>query len=140
LFACVREVCRLWAQPLFDTFHQLVFWSAVVSVRSSGGWQTVLARREINAGRRVIRTPSWNAPAELGVRTAVCACALSWSSTTIIPRHAFCSAWPYAVFFSVSQAMHFWRYCGPLLHECLHQHSFPVLEISCHPSAFWQTA
>jgi hypothetical protein len=29
----------------------------------------------------------------------------------------------------------FWHYCGPLLHECHHQHSFPVPENSCHQPA-----
>jgi hypothetical protein len=24
LYACVKEVCRHWAQPRFDTFHQLL--------------------------------------------------------------------------------------------------------------------
>jgi hypothetical protein len=24
LYACVKEVCRLWAQPRFDTFNQLL--------------------------------------------------------------------------------------------------------------------
>jgi hypothetical protein len=24
LYACVKEVCRLWAQPRFDTFHQFL--------------------------------------------------------------------------------------------------------------------
>jgi hypothetical protein len=24
LYTCVKEVCRLWAQPCFDTFHQFV--------------------------------------------------------------------------------------------------------------------
>jgi hypothetical protein len=34
LNACIKEVCRLWAQPHFDTFHQLitveVLWSQPV--------------------------------------------------------------------------------------------------------------
>jgi hypothetical protein len=24
LYLCVEEVCRLWAQPCFDIFHQLL--------------------------------------------------------------------------------------------------------------------
>jgi hypothetical protein len=24
LYACVKEICRLWAQPCFDTLHQLL--------------------------------------------------------------------------------------------------------------------
>jgi hypothetical protein len=24
VYACVKEVCHLWAQPRFDTFHQLL--------------------------------------------------------------------------------------------------------------------
>jgi hypothetical protein len=51
--------------------------------------------------------------------------------------HAFCSEWSYS-FSSVSQATHFWRYCGPLLHEFHNQHSFHIPENSCHSSAFWE--
>jgi hypothetical protein len=36
-------------------------------------------------------------------------------------------------------AVHFWHYCGPLLHEFHHQHSFPILENSCHQFSGRQT-
>jgi hypothetical protein len=40
----------------------------------------------------------------------------------------FFSEWPYALFQCF--AIPFLRYCGPLLHEFHHQHSFPLLERS----------
>jgi hypothetical protein len=57
LYACVREVCRLCAQPRFDTFHQLLIivealWSQPVPQL---GKQVVVARSEIRAVRRVVK-------------------------------------------------------------------------------------
>jgi hypothetical protein len=31
LYACVKEVCHLWAQPHFDSFHQLIITEALWS-------------------------------------------------------------------------------------------------------------
>jgi hypothetical protein len=57
LYACGKEVCRPWAQPRFDNFHQLLIiaealWSLPVF---KVGKQVVVARREIRAVRRVIK-------------------------------------------------------------------------------------
>jgi hypothetical protein len=57
LYACVKEVCCLWAQPRFDTFHQLLIivevpWSQPVL---QVGKQVVVARSEIRAVTRVVK-------------------------------------------------------------------------------------
>jgi hypothetical protein len=57
LYACVKDVCCLWAQPCFDTFHQLIItvaalWSKPVL---QVGKQVVVAWREIRAVRRVVK-------------------------------------------------------------------------------------
>jgi hypothetical protein len=50
LYACVKEACRLWSQPRFDTFHQLVIiaealWSqSVLQV----GKQVLVSWKEIS--------------------------------------------------------------------------------------------
>jgi hypothetical protein len=57
LYASVKGICRLWAQPRFDAFHQLLIfieslWSwPVLQV----GKQEVVARSEIMAVRRVVK-------------------------------------------------------------------------------------
>jgi hypothetical protein len=37
LYACVKEICHLWAQPHFDSFHQLIIAEAQWSYISSLG-------------------------------------------------------------------------------------------------------
>jgi hypothetical protein len=57
LYSCAKKVCRLWAQPRFDTFHQLLIfvealWSqSVLHVCK----QVTVARSEIRAVRRVVK-------------------------------------------------------------------------------------
>jgi hypothetical protein len=57
LYACVREVCHLWAQTVFNTFHQIciiaeVLWSkSVLQVVK----QMAVARNDIRALRKVVR-------------------------------------------------------------------------------------
>jgi hypothetical protein len=59
LYACVKEICHLWAQLHFDTFHQLLIivealWShPVLHV----GKQVVVTQSEIRAVRRVVKQP-----------------------------------------------------------------------------------
>jgi hypothetical protein len=57
LYACVKEVCHLWAQPLFDTFCQLliiveILWSQPVS---HVGKQVAVAWSEIRTLRRLVK-------------------------------------------------------------------------------------
>jgi hypothetical protein len=95
-YACVKEVCRLWAQPCFDTFHHLLMASS--SRRWTGGSHSEQDQGCKEGGQT---TPSWNAGA---VRAAICGCALSWRSTTLdvsIPRFLFWMA--LISFFSVLQ-------------------------------------
>jgi hypothetical protein len=58
-YACIKAVCCLWAQPHFDTFHQLIIVEVLWSQNSQLKW-TSSAR----------------------VLAAVCRHALSWRSTT----------------------------------------------------------
>jgi hypothetical protein len=57
LYACVKDVCRHWAQPRFDTFHQLLI--IVEALLSQPvlhvGKQVAVARSEIRAVRRVVK-------------------------------------------------------------------------------------
>jgi hypothetical protein len=70
VYACVKEVCRLWAQPRLDTLHQLLIivetlWSQPAL---QVGDQVVVSRSEIRAVRCKKggqTTPSWNAQAVL---------------------------------------------------------------------------
>jgi hypothetical protein len=57
LYSCVKSVCRLWTQPRFDTFHQLliiveVLWSQLVL---RVGKRVIVSQREIRAVRRVTK-------------------------------------------------------------------------------------
>jgi hypothetical protein len=100
LYACVKEVCCMWAQPRFDTFHQLLIivealWSQPVLQVGKG---VVVTQSEIRAERRVVNTPSWNAPAvpeckQLYADTHCHGGALHHMSAF----HAFCSEWPNTV-------------------------------------------
>jgi hypothetical protein len=57
LYACVKEVCCLWAQACFNTIHQLIIivkllWSQPVL---QVGKQVVVAQSEIRAVRKVVK-------------------------------------------------------------------------------------
>jgi hypothetical protein len=57
LYACIKEICPLWAQPHFDTFHQLSFivealWSQPVF---QVGKRMVVAWSDIRAVRRLVK-------------------------------------------------------------------------------------
>jgi hypothetical protein len=106
LYAWVREVCRLWARPLLDTFHRLIIvealWSQPVL---QVGKQVVVARSEIRTVRRVVKQLPVKKLSSARVREAVCRHALSWRSTmsTLV---VFCSEWQAVCrFFSVSRAL-----------------------------------
>jgi hypothetical protein len=98
LYASVKEVCCLWAQPHFDTFHQLLIiiealWcQPVLQV----GKQVVVTWSEIRV-RRVL----WNAPAVIewehlymDMHCHGGALPVHWISAF----HTFCSEWPYIIF------------------------------------------
>jgi hypothetical protein len=56
LYACVKEVYHLWAQPRFDTFHQLIIVEAVcMQPILQVGKQVVVTWSEIRALRRVVK-------------------------------------------------------------------------------------
>jgi hypothetical protein len=57
LYACVKEVCRSWAEPSFDTFYQLLI---IVEVMWSQpgpqvGKQVEVAWSEVRAVKRVVK-------------------------------------------------------------------------------------
>jgi hypothetical protein len=54
-YAFVREICRLWAQPRFDAFHELIIVEALWSQPVFPvGKQVVVTRSEVRAVRRVV--------------------------------------------------------------------------------------
>jgi hypothetical protein len=57
LYACVKEVCSPWAQPQFDTFHELHITVEVLSSHTilHVGKQVVVTRSEIRAVRGVVK-------------------------------------------------------------------------------------
>jgi hypothetical protein len=56
LYACDKEVCRLWAQPRFDTFYELIIFEALWSQPVlQVGKQMVVARTAIRALRRMVK-------------------------------------------------------------------------------------
>jgi hypothetical protein len=128
LYACVKGVCCLWAQPHFDTFHQLItveaLWSQPVL---QVGKQVVVARSEVMNVRRVANNSQFKCSISAWVRAAVCRHTLSWRNTTLyvsIPCLLFWLALRSSFeYFSAP----FWHYCGPLLREFLLQRSFPIL-------------
>jgi hypothetical protein len=102
LHACVKEVCRMWAQPRFDIFHQLLItvealWSEPAL---QVGKQVVVARREIKWSNNSQLKCSRSAR----VRAAVCRRVYSWRSNipdVSIPRLLFWMT--LRSFFSVSK-------------------------------------
>jgi hypothetical protein len=74
LYACVKEVCCMWAQPCFDTFHQFLItvealWSQPVLRVGKG---VVVTRSEIRAERRVVNNSQLKCSCSARVQAAVC--------------------------------------------------------------------
>jgi hypothetical protein len=126
LYACVKEVCRLWSQSRFDTLHQLLiitealWYQPVLQVRK----QVLVARGEIRAVRR------WSNNSQLKCSSSVRVCIVIDEHYTGCQNSTLFVHNGPTKFFQCLE-IHFWRYCGPLLHEFHHQHSFPVAENSC---------
>jgi hypothetical protein len=142
LYACVKEVCRLWAQPRFDTFHQLRI--IVEALRSQPvlqkGKRVVVAQSEIRTVRRVVK--------QLPVQMLQQCSSASSSMRTHIDMQEHCIVCQHSMtfvlngptqFFFYCFAVHVWCYCGPLLHEFHHPHSFPVPENNCDQLSGRQT-
>jgi hypothetical protein len=57
LYACVKEVCRVWDQPCFDTYLQVLIIDDVLSLQQvpQVGKQVVAAWSEIRAVKRVVK-------------------------------------------------------------------------------------
>jgi hypothetical protein len=133
--ACVKEVliCCLWAQPCFDSFHQLL-----IIVEALGSQLVIQVGKEVYLLRVRSRLSGWwsnnfqlKCFSSARVRAAVCGHALSWWCTTPdvgIPRLLFWMTLCNILCFAIPFSCH----CSSLLHEFHHQHSFPVLENSYH--------
>jgi hypothetical protein len=139
LYACVKQVCHLWAQPHFNTVHQLLIiaeglWSHPVLQL---GKQVVVAWSKIRAVRSVIK----QLPVEILQHCSSASSCIQKHTVmeehyTMPAFHAFCPEWPYAVFFSVSQ----YTSDATVVPCCMNSTiSTPFLSQKQLPSAFWQT-
>jgi hypothetical protein len=60
LFALVKEICRLWTQPCFDTFHQLLIIAEALWLQTGGS-----CSERAHGCKEGVQTPSSNAPTVL---------------------------------------------------------------------------
>jgi hypothetical protein len=94
LYACVKEVFRLWAQPHFATFHQILIivealWSQ--PVLQVGGSRLERGQHSKQGGQS---TPSWNAPAVLEIEQLYADAHCHGEALHRMSAfHAFCSEW-----------------------------------------------
>jgi hypothetical protein len=100
----------LWSQPVLQV-----------------GKQVVVVWSEIGAVKRVVKL----LPVEMlqqcsSVSSCLRMCTVMEGHYTVCQH----SHGPIVLFFSFT--VHFWHYCGPLLHKFHHQHSSPVPENRCH--------
>jgi hypothetical protein len=80
LYACVKEVCCMWAQSRFDAFQHLeALWSQPVLQVGKG---VVVTWSEIRAERRVVNNSQLKCSSSAWVQAAVCRHALLRRSTT----------------------------------------------------------
>jgi hypothetical protein len=64
VFVCLRQkVCSMWAQPRFDTFHQILI--TVEALWSQRGFSGSCSERDQGCKEGGQTTSSWNAPAVL---------------------------------------------------------------------------
>jgi hypothetical protein len=55
-YACIREICLLWAQPVFDIFHYLIIFGAFRSQTIlHADKEAVVKRKDNRAVRRVVK-------------------------------------------------------------------------------------
>jgi hypothetical protein len=131
--ACVKEVCRLWAQPRLDTFKQLIIaetlWShPLLQV----GKQVVVARSEIRALRRVAKQLPVQMLQQCSIASSLCGRAMSWCSTTPdvnIPCLYFWMALGSFLDFARNTMIALLGSLGAWIPP---SSPFPVLENSCH--------
>jgi hypothetical protein len=137
--ACVKKVCRLWAQTHFDIFRLLIvlaLWSQPVL---RVGKQVADVRSEIIAARRVVK-----------LRVALlqqCSSASSYVRRHfVMDQHYTGRQHSRSFFFRMALrsiflcfAINFRRYCGSLLHELHHQRFFPFPEKSFNQLSGRQT-
>jgi lipid-A-disaccharide synthase-like uncharacterized protein len=101
LFACVKEVCHLWAQSCFDTLDQLLviieeLWSQPVL---QVGKQVVVTQSKVRAVRRAVKQLLVEMFQQCSsVSSCMRTCSHGGALHQMLAFHAFCSEWPYAVF------------------------------------------
>jgi hypothetical protein len=84
LYASVKEVCHLWSQPRFDTFHKLIMVEALWSQPVFRvGKQVLVAWTEVMNVRRVANSSKSKCSIGAWVWAAVCRHTLSWRNTTL---------------------------------------------------------
>jgi hypothetical protein len=134
LYTCVKEVCHLWAQPCFDTFHQLLIivetsWSQPVL---RVGKQVTVTWSEIRDVRKVVK----QLPVEMLwlQQLYVDAHCHGGAQHQMLAFHSFSSEWPYTVFltFRSTLLMLLWSLVAWILPSALL--TCPRKQL---PSAFW---
>jgi hypothetical protein len=135
LYVCVKEVCRLWDQPRFDTFRQLLIFVGALWSQADlqVGKHMGVARREIRTKDGGQTTPSWNAPSSDRVRVAVCGRALYVSIPCLLFWMVLLS------YFSVSQ----YAFDLIVVLGCMNSiisTPFLLQKTSCHQLYCWPTS
>jgi hypothetical protein len=71
LHACVKEVCRYWAQPRFDTFHQLLIIVETIlhKTRDSIAYCLIISKRTAEIQIKVLKL--WSAMLTLWTRSSL---------------------------------------------------------------------
>jgi hypothetical protein len=144
MYACVQELCSLWVQSHFDTFHQLpnivdVLWSQ--PVLEVGKW-VVVVQSEIRAVRRMVKQLQvemlqWCSSVSSCMRT----CIIMEEHYTMCHRSMpfVLDGWPYAVLLAFHNTLQtlLWSLVAWIPPSALL--SCPVQENSCHQLSGTQT-
>jgi hypothetical protein len=136
LYACVKEVRCLWAQPWFDTVHHYHYrWSAVIQSNSLGSKQVVIVGREIKAVRRAINKALVKSSSGTRVPATVYGLVRGGALHRMSAFLTYCSEWRYAVFlvFRSTLLMLMWPIIAYVYLSA--RVSFPKKQL---PSAIWQ--
>jgi hypothetical protein len=85
LYACAKEVCCLWAQPRFDTFHQLLIIAEELWLQPvlQVGEQVAVAWSEIRAVSRVVK----QLPVEMLYQCSSASCYTRMRTRIVMEEH-----------------------------------------------------
>jgi hypothetical protein len=90
VYACVKEVYRLWDEPCFDTLHQLL-----ITVEELWSQPVLLVFKQVAVARSVVKQLPVEMPQQCSSANAHCHEEVLYRMSAF---HAFCYEWPYAVF------------------------------------------